>query len=609
MAVDRRRRQKGRKQGLDAQVYEAVLTRASTLCPLLDSDGVDGKALENARRRAIGEVFLETALGLPVKDGASLAELGGAYQQLAGSRLEVRDGEARLCVSSDRRKASGSFFTPYTLVEDAVRRALELVQRGKPVRVLDPACGAGHFLLGAAEALAAGGWDRRRIAREMLYGMDSDPAAVEVARALLWVWASEPAGHPGEMEKIRCGDALEDGAFDEAGKFDAVVSNPPWVSYSGRQARPMDGRTRDQMASRFRAFRGWRASHSLFTELAVRLTREGGRAAIVAPEQMAHLGGYEALRRAVSEEADVEAALPLGEQAFPGVTGPAALYVFRKRRSFPEAAMPRWNLKASETRGLAGGILDKMGSFPPLGPEAFRDTGVHTGNSAALLLRDEGESSEDLAPLREGRCVTRFHLSPATRRLALDAARQSEYGSYFRIASRDTYFSARILIRQTAARPIAAVHIQPAYFRNSILACYGVPGTPDFYLLALLNSRALAFFHRHNTPDSRQRAFPQMKIRHLRALPFPPFPKATPTSEEAAWLREWATGERPEPESVPQHLLAHAASACAERLSDEARTAEDSGAVDLALDALVYRLYGLSGEQRALIASEFIPAV
>lgn len=80
----------------------------------------------------------------------------------------------------------------------------------RPVRVLDPACGDGRFLVAVDDALAARGL------RASSCGIDIDPAAVDAARIAL-------AGRDAE---VCCADAL-DGV---GGRFDLVVGNPPFLT-------------------------------------------------------------------------------------------------------------------------------------------------------------------------------------------------------------------------------------------------------------------------------------------------------------------------------------------------------------------------------------------
>ncbi|MFN4293823.1 MAG: DNA methyltransferase, partial [Thermoflexales bacterium] len=110
------------------------------------------------------------------------------------------------------------------------------------IRVLDPACGSGHFLLAAARRLGKElarirtGEDEpapeqvrlaiRDVVAHCIYGVDKNPLAVELARVALWL-ESHAEGKPLTFldHRIQCGDSLvgltdlavlEDGIPDEA---------------------------------------------------------------------------------------------------------------------------------------------------------------------------------------------------------------------------------------------------------------------------------------------------------------------------------------------------------------------------------------------------------
>ena len=148
------------------------------------------------------------------------------------------------------RHATGSYYTPATLVEALVEEALagwlqdrlgvtgpEAVRRlAEPdrltrealarIRILDPAVGSGAFLLGALRLLAGPGAIAprrasrlRRVLGSCLYGVDRNAAAVRLAELRLWleVIAAEPAGQPEQVAPlpnldalIRQGDSLVD---------------------------------------------------------------------------------------------------------------------------------------------------------------------------------------------------------------------------------------------------------------------------------------------------------------------------------------------------------------------------------------------------------------
>jgi predicted RNA methylase len=124
-------------------------------------------------------------------------------------------------------------YTPREVADELVERAFaahgQAIASGAPFSVCDPTCGAGVFLLAAADALVAAGrtpFD----ALAGLRGMDIDPDALEVARAELVGWA-RTHGVAAEQQELPfvliVGDALND-AWPEDGRLDVVVGNPPF---------------------------------------------------------------------------------------------------------------------------------------------------------------------------------------------------------------------------------------------------------------------------------------------------------------------------------------------------------------------------------------------
>lgn len=116
------------------------------------------------------------------------------------------------------RKLTGSYYTPTCLVEQVLKTALDplLDACGKnqkkllDLRVIDPACGSGHFLLGAARRIAERLADARTpgqmggatpdvfqramhdVIRYCIYGVDINPMAIELVRMNLWLEGYQP---------------------------------------------------------------------------------------------------------------------------------------------------------------------------------------------------------------------------------------------------------------------------------------------------------------------------------------------------------------------------------------------------------------------------------
>lgn len=143
-------------------------------------------------------------------------QLGGVYERILDFEpaIALRPRPSVAFVRAERRKSTGSFYTPRSLTEYLVRRTLgPLVEGATPeeilgLRVLDPAMGSGAFLVAACRYLASayeaalvrdGGLTpgditpaeraafRRTIAQRCLYGVDINPMAVQLGRLSLWL--------------------------------------------------------------------------------------------------------------------------------------------------------------------------------------------------------------------------------------------------------------------------------------------------------------------------------------------------------------------------------------------------------------------------------------
>ncbi|ODS51204.1 MAG: restriction endonuclease [Acidovorax sp. SCN 65-108] len=174
-------------------------------------------------------------------------ELGSVYESLLELVPEVdlparRFGFVGLTsegsTAGNDRKLTGSYYTPDSLVQELIRSALDpvIAQRlaqspAQPVdallaiRVIDPACGSGHFLLAAARRLAeklatlrapdgavtpqAYRHALREVVGRCIFGVDRNPMAVELARTALWLEGFEEGRPLGFLDHhLQVGDAL-----------------------------------------------------------------------------------------------------------------------------------------------------------------------------------------------------------------------------------------------------------------------------------------------------------------------------------------------------------------------------------------------------------------
>ena len=163
-------------------------------------------------------------------------------------------------------KDTSVYYTPRNIAATVVEEAFEKLPNAHKARVLDPACGAGVFLVLAFRRLYRERWkvtgqrpDTRAI-REILFtqlsGFDISDSALKLSALSLYLTAIELDPEPIPPEKLkfanprdvvlfnwrRAGDAEEGPTIGSLGQpwphlgtpfnaqFDLVVSNPPWTS-------------------------------------------------------------------------------------------------------------------------------------------------------------------------------------------------------------------------------------------------------------------------------------------------------------------------------------------------------------------------------------------
>ncbi len=166
-------------------------------------------------------------------------ELGSIYESLLELHPELNKeaGTFKLEVAAGHeRKTTGSYYTPTALVDCLLDSALDPVldeAAAKPdpetailnLKVCDPACGSGHFLVAAARRVAkrlaavrSGDEEPspgeiqhalREVVGRCVYGVDINPMAVELCNVSLWMEAVEPGKPLSFLDShIQCGNAL-----------------------------------------------------------------------------------------------------------------------------------------------------------------------------------------------------------------------------------------------------------------------------------------------------------------------------------------------------------------------------------------------------------------
>ena len=208
------------------------------------------------------------------------------------------------------------------------------------IRILDPACGSGSFLVEALDVMDNYVETKRRqkhkvaqkefdlfrkteILTKNIYGVDLDSQAVEICQLNLLLRSLERrAILPYLTDNIKCGNSLISGKplellkyfdkpeekrpiiWDEAfpdimknGGFDVIIGNPPYVRI---QTLPKDEVT--YFSDKFESAKGSYDIYLLFIEQAYRLLHKGGVAGFILPNKFMVSDYGEKLRELLSRE-------------------------------------------------------------------------------------------------------------------------------------------------------------------------------------------------------------------------------------------------------------------------------------------------------------------
>ncbi len=195
--------------------------------------------------------------------------LGNVYEQFLGKVIRLTTSHmAKVEEKPEVKKAGGIYYTPQFIVDYIVKNTVgELCKGSTPpkvskLRILDPACGSGSFLLGAYTYLLKwhsdyynnlkdkkhlmykgknGEWnltiqEKKRILQDNIYGVDIDPQAVEVTKLSLLLKVLEGENKdvleaqqklieekalPDLDDNIKCGNSLIGSEIYQDTKFKA----------------------------------------------------------------------------------------------------------------------------------------------------------------------------------------------------------------------------------------------------------------------------------------------------------------------------------------------------------------------------------------------------
>ena len=273
--------------------------------------------------------------------------LGTVYEQYLSHILKKTEKRAMISENHAHKKEQGIYYTPTYIVDYIVRNALgELLEKKnvniEKIRVLDPACGSGSFLIKAFDVLnehyqqndkaysqtqldlKTGTMFTRKvkILQDNIFGVDLDKQAVEIAQLNLLLKIAEKGHRLPLLERnIRRGNSLIDDeniAGDEAfkwekefgeimanGGFSVIVGNPPYGAELGEAERNF-------VSQKFKFAGSNKNTALLFIEKSLELINENGHFGMIVPKSLAFSQlwklGRELIKKHLTKVVDVSKA-------------------------------------------------------------------------------------------------------------------------------------------------------------------------------------------------------------------------------------------------------------------------------------------------------------
>lgn len=307
--------------------------------------------------------------------------LGEIYEDYIGHILAEGDDGIEIVESKTARRSRGIYYTPTYIVDYIIRNTLGPVLKNcktpedvSKIKVIDPACGSGSFLIKAFDVFkewyddynrreekntTQANWHRisqisdieNRILTENLYGVDLDPQAAEIASVNLMLKTLKKGKKLPQIlgTNIKIGNSLvspedlnalsfqvtkdlspfnwkEEFIFlsDETTKI-VFVGNPPYI---GIEAIPDE----DKPIYReiYPTFQYRSDVFALFLERSINLLKTGDLCGFIIPSRIQNNNSYIKLRKLMLDDTKIEQIVQLGTDVFKDVKNETMILIIEK---------------------------------------------------------------------------------------------------------------------------------------------------------------------------------------------------------------------------------------------------------------------------------------
>jgi len=406
---------------------------------------------------------------------------------------------------------------------------------------------------------------QRSVLQNNLYGVDLNEESVEITKLSLWLKTADSRNAlPYLDNNIKCGNSLIDDsevAGDKAfrweeefpkimvgGGFDVVIGNPPYI-YAREKISDID---KDYYYKHYKTLKYQINTYVLFIEKAMQLIKQNGYLGYIVPDAWLRIDSVSNLRKYLLEHAQLKNVLRIRGQTFENVGVESSVFTLQNKKSneitsvnsnFPISKgyiinQDKWldnknyEIDLYGENGVSSLLIKIEASSIILEKIALIKAGLKAyekGKGEPKQTIEDVKSrpydykykyDDDTYKYLEGKDIGRYAIKWGGQWL--------KYGSCLAAPRLFNLFSSpRILIREIPSAPprsVVANYLEDTYLNNmsiiNILQNDENEENVDLkYILGILNSKLISFYHWHKSVKAQRDLFPKITLYDLRKFP------------------------------------------------------------------------------------------
>ena len=491
--------------------------------------------------------------------------LGGIYEQYLGL-VHEHSGDEKV----DEKKTRGIFYTPKYIVEHILKSIFVEINKEnkdmKNLKILDPACGSGSFLIKTFDFLfneikeKEGTIDENKLKKDILenniFGVDRDPMAIEIAQLNLFLKGAVKSQHlPILRNKIKHGNSLVDdpnqtgfGYFewqkefsddfkDEKREFDIIIGNPPYV-----RAANIEMDLKEYLWSNFDTFKEKSDLYNCFMELGIKLLKNKGLISFIVPYGWTEKESFVHIRKLILNTCRIIKLVQLPTKVFQNATVPTCIFLLAKEddeeqresniivveniddekivtevKKFAQSKIRKNHLfnfeLFSEKKGE--GLLEKIkNTGDSLSEFVELKYGLKTGDDDKFIL--DSRKNDDCKKLLKSRNIERFSKKFENEYVLYLPDEMKRNKKIARPGEKERFESEKIIVSRMGKEIIVAYDDEKYYVKDAMLLLKKQENVNLRYISGILNSNVINYFYKnyYQTIDVPKNALLDLKIKN-----------------------------------------------------------------------------------------------